>query len=303
MLIVKRGAGMIRGVAGKTRPDPAVLQAAVAAWLDNYDSPHTRAAYSADLAHFRHWSRSEQVDPLALDEDDLRRYRAACEAGGAAPATVARRLSAIASFGSFALARGTAGVQPRVERPTLPAASTTQSLSEGDAAALLAAADRMNPRAALLIRLLMLDGLKIGEAVRADATDISGRPPGMTLTLRAAAPRVIHLHPDTADLVAEYLGRRRRGPLLFSEHRARVTERLTRFGVDYIVKQAVESAGIGGAVSANTLRRRFVMAAHERGEDLEGIRQSAGHADSRTTRRYLDTVDGEPRDRALHPDA
>jgi integrase/recombinase XerD len=284
---------MIRGVARS--PNPAVLHAAVAAWLENYDSPHTRAAYSADLEHFGQWSRTERVNPLALAENDLRRYRAACEAEGAAPATVARRLSAIASFGNFALERGTAGTSPRVERPTLPAASTTETLSDDDATAILGAADLMNPRSALLVRLLMLDGLKVGEAVQADATDVSGRPPRMSLTLDGATPRVIQLHPETADLLAAYLGRRRRGPLLLSEHRARVTERLTRFGVDYVIKQAAETAGIAGVVSGNTLRRRFVVAAHERGEDLDSIRHSAGHADARTTRRYLDTASSDPR--------
>jgi integrase/recombinase XerD len=114
---------------------------------------------------------------------------------------------------------------------------------------------------------------------------------------------VIRLHPDTADLVATYLGRRRRGPLLLSEHRARVTERLTRFGVDYLLKQAAETAGIAGAVSANTLRRRFVTAAHERGEDLDDIRHSAGHADARTTRRYLDPGGEKSQHRTSHPDA
>jgi integrase len=177
---------------------------------------------------------------------------------------------------------------PRIDRPTLPVASTTESLSSVHASAILAAADGMNPRSALLVRLLMLDGLKVGEAVDADAADVSGRPPD-TLALRAATSRVITLHADTAELVAAYLGRRRRGPLLLSQHRARTSQRLTRFGVDYVIKQVAETAGVQGPVSANTLRRRFIAAAQERGEDLDDIRRSAGHADVRTTRRYLAT--------------
>src|SRR4029077_12121317 len=125
----------------------------------------------------------------------------------------------------------------------LPAWSTTESLSDTDAAALLAAADETNPRSALLVRLLMMEGLKAGEAIRADARDLDGKPPHVTLTLRTRMRRVIELRPDTAELLTLYLGKRRRGPLLLSEHRARVTERLTRFGVDYIVKQAAETAG------------------------------------------------------------
>ena len=38
-------------------------------------------------------------------------------------------------------------------------------------------------------------------------------------------------------------------------------------------------------------RRRFVVAAHERGEDLDTIRDSVGHTNARTTRRYIPPTD------------
>jgi site-specific recombinase XerD len=291
MLTVNGRIGMISSMAPKTSPGSPALQAAVAAWLDSYESPHTRAAYRADLEHFSRWTHAEHIDPFAIDQADLRRYCAACEADGAGASTIARRLSAVASFASFALEPGETRISARIGRPALPGASATESLTDDDATAILAVADQTGARTALLIRLLMLDGLKVGEAVEADASDIAGRPPQMTLTLHAAMPRSIPLHPDTAALVAAYLGKRRRGPLLLSEHRARVTERLTRFGADYIIKQAAQTAGITG-VSANTLRRRFVIAAHERGETLDHIRNSVGHADARTTRRYIPQPDG-----------
>jgi site-specific recombinase XerD len=278
---------MIGVVATAQRRGSEALQAILAGWLENYDSRHTRAAYRSDLEHFSRWSIAERVDPFDLDAADVQRYRAACEASGVRPSTVARRLSAIASFAAFALQHGYSLGAPRVDRPVVPVPSSTGSLSDDDATAILAAADNMNPRSALLVRLLVLDGLKIGEAVAADAADVSGRPPHMTLTLHGAIARDVQLHNETAASLAAYLGKRRRGPLLLSEHRARISERLTRFGVDYVIKQAAEIAGISGPVSGNTLRRRFVAAAYERGEDLDDIRQNAGHADVRTTRRYL----------------
>ena len=286
-------------MARRPRSDSNNLQAVVVAWLARYESAHTRAAYGADLDHFREWARAEHLNLFALGEDDVRRYRAVCEAEGTGPSVVARRLSAIASFGAFSHERGAGLAAPRIERPALPVTSTTMSLSDDDATALLAAADQMNQRSAALVRLLMLDGLKVGEAVMADVGDIRGKPPRVTLALRGGMPRVIELHPDTTDVLAAYLGRRRRGPLLLSEHRARNTEPLTRFGVDYIVKQAADTAGITGPVSANTLRRRFVMNASNYGQDLDGIRAKAGHSDARTTRRYLransnDTSTSEP---------
>ena len=295
MLTIKTEPAMIMAVARARRPAPVALEAVVAAWLEHYPSAHTRDAYRADLEHFARWSRAERVNPLALDETDLQRYRAACEADGSGPSSVARRLSAISSFGAFSLAQGTSRATPRIDRPPLPASSTTESLGDEDASAMLAAADQMDVRTALLVRLLMLDGLKVGQAVQADVTDVSGRPPRMTLTLKAPSRRVIRLNPATGDLLAVYLGRRRRGPLLLSEHRARVADRLTRFGVDYVVKQAAEAARVSVPVSANTLRRRFLVAAHERGDDLEVIRDSAGHADARTTRRYLTAANTDRR--------
>ncbi len=88
-----------------------------------------------------------------------------------------------------------------------------------------------------------------------------------------------------------YLARRRDGPLLLNERRSSEPERLTRFGVDYVVKQAARTAGVSAAVSANSLRRRYVVAEHERGADIDQIRRNAGHADARTTRRYLPASD------------
>ncbi len=237
------------------------------------------------------WCRSQgALDLLSIDAADVARYRTACEVAGASTATIARRLSAIASFGTFAAANGAEpalATSTDFARPAMHGESTTQLLSDDEAAALLTAADAIGARSALLVRLLMLDGLKAGEILLADASDLSTRPPPMTLALRSRAepPRPLHL--ETAAVARRYLGRRREGPLLLSERRGRPRERLTRFGLVYLIKQTARVAGLDGAVSGNTLRRRYVIAAHEDGAALDTIRHNAGHANQRTTRRYL----------------
>jgi site-specific recombinase XerD len=133
----------------------------------------------------------------------------------------------------------------------------------------------------------MLDGLKVGEVVRADAADVHGRPPHTTLDLHSDPSRTIDLHRDSGAAIRTYLGRRRDGPLLLSERQGRPGERLTRFGIDYLVKHVAQSAGLGRTVSGNTLRRRYVSAAHAGGTDIDTIRHNTGHTDRRTTRRYL----------------
>ena len=103
----------------------------------------------------------------------------------------------------------------------------------------------------------------------------------MSPALRATIPRRIKAHAEWSHI-----------PVIFMTGLSETSHIVRGFeagGVDYVVKQAAETAGIAGSVSANALRRRFVMAAHERGEDLDGIRDRVGHADVRTTRRYLDS--------------
>jgi site-specific recombinase XerD len=255
------------------------------AWLPSLRSENTRDAYRADVAHFINWCVTAGVDPLSFSVGQLGRYRDALRAAGASSATEARRLSAIASFGTYAQATGASGPFPDVIRPEAPRSSSAIVLDDNDATALLAAADLLAPRSSVLIRLLMLDGLKVSEAAAADASALSGRPP-RTLQL---ASRTIRLHQQTAAAIQAYLGRRRDGPLLLSEQRGRSTERLTRFGIDYLVKEAAQEADLPSAVSGNVLRRRYVLAEHARGTAIDEIQRTTGHADERTTRRYLPT--------------
>jgi site-specific recombinase XerD len=261
-----------------------IVAALVDDWLAGLRSANTRAAYASDFRRFADWCAAHDVDPVQIDERELRRFRAAIERSGVSSSTTARRLSAVASFGAFATARGAAASFAEVDRPTVNPASTVTALDDADADALLRAADDIDARVGVLVRLLMLDGLKVGEAAAADAADVSGRPPTLVL---AVGERALRLHPDTSFLLQGYLGRRRVGPLLLSEGRARPSDRLSRYGVDYLIKEVANAAGLSGSISGNTLRRRYVVAAHANGVALDNIRQAAGHADVRTTRRYL----------------
>ena len=278
------------------QPD-ATLALAVAGFLDSCRSANTQAAYRTDLAHLAAWCRGRgTLDLLTVDAAEIARYRTECEIAGASPATVARRLSAIASFSAYTSAYGAAPAtlsEAEIVRPTVAPTSRAELLSDSDADALLAAADESGHRSAAAIRLLMLDGLKVGEVVRANVADVHGRPPDTTLDLHSGLSRTIDLHPETGAAIRKYLGRRRNGALLLSERRGRPPERLTRFGLDYIVKQIAQSARLDQTISGNTLRRRYVSAAYAGGTDLERIRHNTGHSDPRTTRRYLVSHDDD----------
>jgi site-specific recombinase XerD len=291
MLTVKRDLGQDVTMKRTSSTEGSALTLAVAGFLETCRSANTKAAYRTDLGHLAMWcAGDEQLNLLTVDASALARYRAACELAGASPATVARRLSAITSFRTYAAEQGlepALGSERRVARPRLQSASSADVLSDAEADALLAAADQVGARTGVLIRLLMLDGLKVGEALRADAVDVHGRPPQVTLDVPGRVAPKIALQPETSAVLRRYVGRRRDGPLLLSERRGQPRARLTRFGIDYLIKQAAQTAGLDRTISGNTLRRRYVIAAHADGTDLDAIRHNAGHATPRSTRRYL----------------
>jgi site-specific recombinase XerD len=268
------------------------LDALVGGWLSSYASPNTQAAYRGDLHAFRAWCASGGQQPLTATTADVAAYFAWCEASGSSRATMARRISALDSFYRFACDAAVARSNPvtAIERPNVAATSSTSVLDDDDAASLLTASDRLGAKAGALVRLLMLDGVKLGEALAANANDFERDTKRPALTIeRGRRSDTVALHVSTARRLDAYLGRRRRGPLLCSETPGRESDRLTRFGADYVLKQVAQNANVDGRVSANTLRRRYVMASVDAGVDVEDIRDHFGHRDARTAERYLES--------------
>jgi integrase len=166
--------------------------------------------------------------------------------------------------------------------------SSTAVLADQDAQALLRASDRVGAKTAALVRLLMLDGLRLHEVLAADASDFEGATAQPALIVRRGdRRRTVPLTAPTARRLREYVGRRRRGPLLLSDSPGRDGERLSRFGADYLLKEVARQAHVDAKVSANSLRRRYVAAEVNAGTHLDDIRDHVGHRDVRTTRRYL----------------
>jgi site-specific recombinase XerD len=275
---------MTNGVSGSG----AELAALVDLWLGSYDSENTRSAYAADLRAFSRWCGDNDRLALRATTADIARYLAA---SSASDATVARRRSALGSFFDFAcdsdarLRNPMTGLAP--SEPTR-SESTTAVLADRDARALLRASDRIGAKTAALVRLLMLDGVRLGEVLAADVPDFQRAAGSAELVVhRRDRRQTLPLTAPTARRLGEYVGRRRRGPLLLSDTPGRKGARLSRFGADYLLKDAARVARLEKRISANTLRRRYVAAAAHAGAHIDDIRDQVGHRDARTTRRYL----------------
>ena len=140
-------------------------------------SRHTRAAYAGDLAEWFAFARRLCVDPLRAKVDHADAYAMVlCEqptrnGRPLAPSTVQRKLSACSSFYRYAVETRVLTQSPflAVARPKPPADSSTTGLSAPEMRRLRAAAAADVPRSDALVQLLLANGLRISEAIAADA--------------------------------------------------------------------------------------------------------------------------------------
>ncbi|WP_211352402.1 tyrosine-type recombinase/integrase [Nocardioides albertanoniae] len=248
---------------------------------------HTRAAYGRDLADWFGWCAALEIDPLAANRAMVDGYARHLEARRS-PATIARRLSALAGFYRYAIAEEVLTSSPaaHIKRPKTANDSQTLGMDRGEARAFLAAAKEHSTRAGALVTLLLHDGLRISEALGADVGDLSHARGHriLTITRKGGARRDVVLNPATSQALDAYLDARVEGPVFITSsgnrwHRSEAFRLVRRLGT---------AAGIEHAdkLSPHSLRHTFVTLAREAGVPLEDVQDAAGHADPRTTRRY-----------------
>jgi integrase len=213
------------------------------------------------------------------------------EADGASPATVARRLASVSSWYSWLVAEGVVASSPvaHVRRPRVSGESSTLGPDRDEARALLHAAAALGSKYEAVLSLLLLNGLRVGELVKADADDLDTERGHRVLRITRKGGRraVVPLAPRTAAAIDAYLHGRTSGPLFLGEQRGRgEVGRLTTSGVTYILHRVAKKAGIDKRLSPHSLRHGFVTLSLEAGAALTDVQDAAGHADPRTTRRY-----------------
>ncbi len=138
-----------------------------------------------------------------------------------------------------------------------------------------------------LFGICLFTGCRVSEALALQTTDIRGG----TLTLRKSTTkgklktRVVDIQPGLAALLAEY---QPKPGALFPGMRG-VSEHLTRFAADKILRDACERTGLMG-VSTHSFRRTALTMMSSAGIPLRVIQEISGHNDLGTLQRYLEVT-------------
>ena len=281
--------------------------------------PGTRAVYARALRHWAAWCAGHELAPLEARREHvelwLREQEEPSVGAAAAASTRAGRLAAVGGFYEVAVDEQLVVRNPaaRVRRPRLDDDSQRLGVDRAEGTDLLAAAQaavtaagdaparppgqpeerrraglRRAHRDHLLACLLLLNGLRISEALSLDVENLVTVRSHRVARVRRKGGRDqdVVLAPRTAAALDDYLEAQgdpaTSGPLLVT----RSGERLDRWAAGKVIHRLAKAARIPHPVYPHALRHGFVTAALDAGVPLHRVQDAAGHRDPRTTRRY-----------------
>jgi integrase/recombinase XerD len=257
-------------------------------------SRNTLAAYRRDLDDFARFLSSRRRAPGAVSPDDVVSWIEALRARGLAPASVARRLSAVRGFYRHLVREDVVRRDPteHLDRPraTRP---LPRALSRESATRLVEAPDTRRPaglrdRAAL--ELLYATGMRASECLGLRLEDLNASAGYVICTGKGSKQRLVPVGAEALTWVRRYLRdvrpghtRRRDSGRLFVNPRGGP---LSRQSLWTLVRRAAAAAGLTRRVSPHVLRHSFASHLLEGGADLRSVQAMLGHADISTTQIY-----------------
>jgi len=255
-------------------PASSDLARAIAAWDawladERRVSPHTRAAYGADLAAFLdfltdHLGRQPDLAALGdLAAADFRAALAARAAAGLKRSSSARFMSVVRGFFRFLDRRG--------------------YLHN----AALARAPWQQKRDLALLMLLYGSGLRLGEALALTRREAPVAAGAISITGKGAKTRLVPILPAVAEAVADYVAHCPHrpgptGPLFVGARGGPLHPRL----VQGQMAQLRALLGLPEGATPHALRHSFATHLLAGGADLRAIQELLGHASLSTTQRY-----------------
>lgn len=279
------------------------------AWLANRRfSGNTKDAYRRDIHRWLNWCAQHELEPLEATFLHVNAWARSLEEPGddrkpLAPASIARKMSAVSSWYSFIVKLGKLPANPAAvaDRPAVDRDySPTMSFTRDDAEAMLRAVRADDPYlgaiAPLVATWLIHMGTRATETSNIQIEDLGWHEGHrvVELTLKGGRRQRRPLPPPLATLLNGYLEQTAAelgmtveelsGPLFLN----RRGDPLDRRDLARFVRRLAKEAKVAGAekISPHSFRHAWNSMARRQGATLEDRQDAMGHRDPRTTRRY-----------------
>lgn len=267
-------------------------------WLRSFKSEHTRVSYRRDLTGWLGWCAQCQVLPADARMPHMDMWIEKQRTEGAAEASIARRVSAISSWYRYLIESTADDAVPLATKnpgktrakPKLDADySPTVGLSGAEADRLIGAADADGPATSALVRLLLINGLRVGSALGASVEGLGYDRGHRTLTIvrKGGHPDRFPIPPSVGHAIDAMLAARGNpdsGPLFLTPRGDPAYELWTW----RLIRRLARRAKIPQAaqLSPHSLRATAITEYMNAGGSLRDAQDFARHKDPRTTRRY-----------------
>ena len=289
--------GESRGGRESVKSEQSLLAADFAAHLsvDRGLSHNTTGAYVSDLRQYlQHLDSVGISDPGQATRDDVAGFLGALRSLGAAPETVARKLSMLRNLYRYLISQGRASRDP-TELVSTPRKwrKLPEILTVAEVELVLSQPDLDTPkgiRDRAILELLYAAGLRVSELAGLALSALHLREGFVRCLGKGMKERVVPLGSHAVRWLTRYLEEAR--PLIvrpgtpdtiFLNMRGRA---LSRKGCWKIVQTYVSQAGLDKRVSPHTFRHSFATHLLEGGADLRVVQELLGHSDISTTQIY-----------------
>jgi len=256
-------------------------------------SAHTIAGYRCDLDRVASFLHGDGRSVESARDVDLEAYFVAA-GGQGARSTVARRMAAVRGLYSYLVREERVATDPAVHLHTpkqpqgLPDVLSIEEVEQILAA--IPPSGSLGQRDRAIFEVLYGCGLRATELISLHEADIDLEAGLVRCIGKGDKERVVPMGGHAAAAVGRYVrdGRRtllhgRRADALFLNARG---ARLTRQGLDYLVRRYARRAGLSKHVSAHTFRHSFATHLLTAGADLRSVQEMLGHASVATTQVY-----------------
>lgn len=279
-----------------------------AALLDDYGvhlgqerglSEHTVRAYRTDLTDL---ARHADVDPARITLPRLRGWLAAMVDGGAAPATVQRRVACARGFFAWACAEGHLAADPasrlaapkrRQRLPHVPGRGEVETGIRALEARTVEEADPVRKAVALrdlaLVEVLYSSGLRVSEACSLRMAEVDRQRRAVAVLGKGGKQRTVPLGQPALRALDAWLESRHLladadspDTVFLGERGGSLDPRVAR----RVVHAATGAAGRGAETGPHGLRHAMATHLIEGGADLRSVQEMLGHSSVATTQIY-----------------
>ena len=262
----------------------------------NY-SAHTLRAYGIDLRTFEEYlsAMNEPLSLLEVDADVVRMWIASLMDGGAAVASVNRKLSSLRTFYSYLRGEGKVEVNPVLELqgpkrnkhlPTFVREEDMDTLLDGDDSVFGEGYSACCNRTIVLC--FYETGIRLSELVELDASDVDLSGGTLKVFGKRSRERIVPLTNELKEVLSFYIGER--AAVAQADEKALFVNikgvRVSRSSVYRLVKRSLATVSTVKKKSPHVLRHTFATAMLNNEAELGAVKELLGHKRLATTEVY-----------------